>query len=144
MGTVPDPWDAVLAFVFAGSVAWMLVPAAETFARRLGAIDEPKERGLHDVPTPKLGGLAILVAIVGASLIWLPWNGETRAILAGATVITLVGAIDDIVDLSAAPKLLGQTGAALIPVLAGLRVDSTTLPFVGGFELGLDRATRRP
>jgi len=136
MGTVLDPWDAVLAFVFAGSVAWMLVPAAETFARRLGAIDEPKERGLHDVPTPKLGGLAILVAIVGASLIWLPWNGETRAILAGATVITLVGAIDDVVDLPAAPKLLGQIGAALIPVLAGLRVDSTTLPFVGGFELG--------
>ncbi len=33
------------------------------FARRLGAIDEPNERGLHDVPTPKLGGLAILVAV---------------------------------------------------------------------------------
>ena len=100
----------------------------ETFARRLGAIDEPKERGLHDVPTPKLGGLAILVAIVGASLIWLPWNARRGAILAGATVITLVGAIDDVVDLPAAPKLLGQIGAALIPVLAGLRVDSTTLP----------------
>ncbi|MDP9188889.1 MAG: hypothetical protein M3O25_06535 [Actinomycetota bacterium] len=48
MGTVLDPWDAVLAFVFAGSVAWMLVPAAETLARRLGAIDEPKERGADE------------------------------------------------------------------------------------------------
>jgi UDP-GlcNAc:undecaprenyl-phosphate/decaprenyl-phosphate GlcNAc-1-phosphate transferase len=131
-----DAWDAVLAFLFAGSVAWMLVPAAESLARGLGAIDEPKERGLHDVPTPKLGGLAILVAIVGAGLIWLPWNGDTRAILGGAVVITLVGAIDDLVDLHALPKLLGQIGAALIPVLAGVRIDSTTLPFVGGFELG--------
>lgn len=131
-----DAWDAVLAFVFAGSVAWCLVPTAEKLARRVDAIDEPKERGLHDVPTPRLGGLAILVAIVGASLIWLPWDGETRALLAGAIAITLVGAIDDVVDLSAGPKLLGQIGAAMIPVLAGLRVDSTTLPFIGQIDLG--------
>ena len=58
----PDSIDALLAFVFAGSVAWMLVPAAESVARRIGAIDVPKERSLHDVPTPKLGGLAILEA----------------------------------------------------------------------------------
>ena len=57
-----DAQDAILAFVFAAAVAWMLVPAAESIARRIGAIDEPTERGLHDVPTPKLGGLAILVA----------------------------------------------------------------------------------
>ena len=131
-----DAWDAVLAFLFAGSVAWMLVPTAESIARGLGAIDEPKERGLHDVPTPRLGGLAILVAIVGAGLIWLPWNDDTRAILGGAVMITVVGAIDDVVDLSAAPKLLGQIGAALIPVLAGVRIDDVTLPFLGGFDLG--------
>jgi UDP-GlcNAc:undecaprenyl-phosphate/decaprenyl-phosphate GlcNAc-1-phosphate transferase len=131
-----DAWDAVLAFLFAGSVAWMLVPSAELIARRLGAIDEPKERGLHDVPTPKLGGLAILVAIVGAALIWLPWDDETQAILAGAVVITAVGVVDDLLDLHAVFKLLGQIGAAMIPVLAGLRIDSTTVPFVGGFELG--------
>ncbi len=136
MHLVLDPWDAVLAFVFAAAVAWTLVPAAEWVAKRIGAIDEPKERGLHDVPTPKLGGLAILVAIAGAMLIWLPWDSDTRAILAGAVVITAVGVVDDIWDLSALPKLLGQVGAALIPVLAGLRVDSTTLPFVGQIELG--------
>src|SRR5215207_8564676 len=124
-----DAWDAVLAFLFAGSVAWMLVPSAELIARRLGAIDEPKERGLHDVPTPKLGGLAILVAIVGAALIWLPWDNDTQAILAGAVAITAVGVGDDLLDLHAVFKLLGQIGAAMIPVLSGLRIDSTTIPF---------------
>jgi UDP-GlcNAc:undecaprenyl-phosphate/decaprenyl-phosphate GlcNAc-1-phosphate transferase len=134
-----DTWDAVLAFVFAGSVAWCLVPSAEAIARRIGprAIDFPKERGLHDVPTPKLGGLAILVAVLGAGLIWLPWDAETRSILAGAVVITALGVADDIFDLPALPKLLGQIGAALIPVVLGdVRVDVTTLPFVGGYELG--------
>ena len=132
-----DAWDAVLAFVFAASIAWMLVPSAEAIARRIGAIDEPKERGLHDVPTPKLGGLAILVAVLAAGGLWLPWDGETRSILAGAVVVTAVGVADDIWDLPALPKLLGQIAAALIPVVLGdVRVDVTTLPFVGGFDLG--------
>jgi UDP-GlcNAc:undecaprenyl-phosphate/decaprenyl-phosphate GlcNAc-1-phosphate transferase len=134
-----DTWDAVLAFVFAASAAWMLVPSAEAIARRIGprAIDEPKERGLHDVPTPKLGGLAILAAVLGAGAIWLPWDAETRSILGGAAAITALGVVDDIFELPALPKLIGQVGAALIPVVLGdVRVDVTTLPFVGGFDLG--------
>src|SRR5918994_3243236 len=132
-----DAWDAVLAFIFAGSVAWMLVPAAEAIAWKIKAVDRPKERGLHDVPTPKLGGLAILVAVLGAGAIWLPWDSETRAILGGAAVITAVGVVDDVFELPALPKLLGQVGAALIPVVLGdVRVDVTTLPFIGGFDLG--------
>jgi UDP-GlcNAc:undecaprenyl-phosphate/decaprenyl-phosphate GlcNAc-1-phosphate transferase len=132
-----DTWDAVLAFVFAASAAWMLVPAAEMIARRIGAIDEPKERGLHDVATPKLGGLAICAAALGAGAIWLPWDSETRSILGGAAAITALGVADDIFELPALPKLLGQVGAALIPVVLGdVRVDVTTLPFVGGFDLG--------
>lgn len=132
-----DTWDAILAFVFAASAAWSLVPAAESIARRIGAMDEPSERGLHDVPTPKLGGLAILIAVLGAGAIWLPWDAETRSILGGAAVITALGVVDDVYELPALPKLLGQIGAALIPVVLGdVRVDVTTLPFVGGYELG--------
>jgi UDP-GlcNAc:undecaprenyl-phosphate GlcNAc-1-phosphate transferase len=132
-----DAWDAALAFVFAAAVAWALVPAAEAIARRIGAIDEPKERSLHDKPTPKLGGLAILVAVLAAGAIWLPWDASTRSILGGAAVITLLGVLDDLFELPALPKLLGQIAAALIPVVLGdVRVDITTLPFVGGFDLG--------
>ena len=132
-----DAWDAVLAFIFAGSVAWMLVPAAESIARRIGAIDEPKERGLHDVPTPRLGGLAILVAVVGAGLIFLPWDYQTRAILGGAVAITALGVVDDVRGVPALPKLLGQVGAALIPVVLGdIRVDQITFPFFGEYEFG--------
>jgi UDP-GlcNAc:undecaprenyl-phosphate GlcNAc-1-phosphate transferase len=128
--------DAVLAFIVAAAIAWLLVPPAERLARRVGAIDYPRDRGLHDVPTPKLSGLAILVAVEVAGWIWLPGDGETRSILLGAAAIALVGALDDVYDLPALPKLLGQTAAALIPVLGGVRVDALTLPFIGGFELG--------
>jgi UDP-GlcNAc:undecaprenyl-phosphate/decaprenyl-phosphate GlcNAc-1-phosphate transferase len=133
---VPETSDAVFSFLLAAALAWLLVPRAEAIARRLGAIDQPNPRGLHDVPTPKLGGLAILVAVLAAGLIWLPWDGETRAILGGAAAITALGALDDLFELPAGVKLLGQVGATLIPVLSGIRVEETTIPFLGHFTLG--------
>ncbi|HEV7770030.1 MAG TPA: MraY family glycosyltransferase [Solirubrobacterales bacterium] len=128
--------DAVLAFLAAAAIAWLLVPYAERLAFRVGAIDQPKERGLHDKPMPRLSGLAILVAVEAAGWIWLPAESETRAILLGAVAIAAVGVADDVWELPALPKFLGQIAAAAIPVAAGVRVDNLTLPFVGGFELG--------
>jgi UDP-GlcNAc:undecaprenyl-phosphate/decaprenyl-phosphate GlcNAc-1-phosphate transferase len=130
---VPDTLDALFAFVFAGAVVWTLVPATESLARAIGdrAIDYPNERSLHVVPTPKLGGIAVLVAVLVGGTIWLPWDHETRAILVGAIVITGVGVIDDLVDLPAGVKLLGQTAAAIIPVASGVTVENFTLPFLG-------------
>ncbi len=135
----PETIDAVFAFGVAAVLALLLVPAAEWIARRVGAMDVPNERSLHIVPTPKLGGLAILVGVLVAGLLFLP-NGpgingdETRAILIGAVAIAAVGVIDDIFDLHAGLKLLGQIGAAIIPVSAGVTVTAFTLPFVGGVE----------
>jgi UDP-GlcNAc:undecaprenyl-phosphate/decaprenyl-phosphate GlcNAc-1-phosphate transferase len=127
--------DAALAFIAAAAIAWLLVPYAERLAFRVGAIDHPKERSLHDKPMPRLSGLAILVAVEVAGWIWLPGDEESRSILVGAVAIAAVGVLDDIYDLPALPKLCGQVAAALIPVLAGVRVESLTLPFLGGFEL---------
>ena len=66
----------------------------------------------------------------------MPWDQETRSILAGAIVITAVGVIDDLVDLPAGVKLLGQTAAAIIPVASGVDVNSFTLPFLGRIDPG--------
>jgi UDP-GlcNAc:undecaprenyl-phosphate/decaprenyl-phosphate GlcNAc-1-phosphate transferase len=127
--------DAVLAFIAAAAIAWLLVPYAERLAFRVGAIDYPKERSLHSKPMPRLSGLAILAAVEVAGWIWLPGDEQSRSILFGAVAIAAVGVLDDIYDLPALLKLLGQIGASLIPVLAGVRVENLTLPFLGGFEL---------
>jgi UDP-GlcNAc:undecaprenyl-phosphate GlcNAc-1-phosphate transferase len=127
--------DAALAFIAAAAIAWLLVPYAERLAFRVGAIDYPRERSLHDKPMPRLSGLAILVAVEAAGWIWLPGDGQSRSILIGGVAIAAVGVLDDIYDLPALPKLVGQIGASLIPVLAGVRVENLTLPFLGGFEL---------
>jgi UDP-GlcNAc:undecaprenyl-phosphate/decaprenyl-phosphate GlcNAc-1-phosphate transferase len=131
----PDSIDGLFAFLVALAIAWLLVPLTETAARRLNAIDEPRERSLHEAPTPKLGGLAILCGVLVAGILFLPSTSLTRAILGGAAVIAAVGVLDDAFDLPAGPKLLGQIVAAMIPVFSGVWVSDFTLPFVGGVQL---------
>lgn len=130
------PIDALFASLAAFAVAALTTPVAARLAVRIGAIDRPRARGLSQRPTPLLGGLAILVAVVGAALVWLPWDAETRAILAAAILIAVIGAIDDTVELHAGWKLAGQVAAALIPVAAGVEVRNVTLPFIGAVDLG--------
>jgi UDP-GlcNAc:undecaprenyl-phosphate/decaprenyl-phosphate GlcNAc-1-phosphate transferase len=127
--------DAALSFVAAAAIAWLLVPYVERLAFRIGAIDYPVERSLHDKPMPRLSGLAILVAVEASGWIWLPGDSQSRWILIGGVAMAGVGFLDDLYDLPALPKLCGQIAAALIPVLAGVRVENLTLPFLGGFEL---------
>jgi UDP-GlcNAc:undecaprenyl-phosphate GlcNAc-1-phosphate transferase len=128
--------DALYAFLVAAAVTALLTPLTMRFARAVGAIDEPRERGLSDRQTPLLGGLAIFAGVFAAGLIWLPagygsddqlWNG----VLLAAVVITFVGALDDRYELPPVVKLAGQIVAAVIVVHFGVAVKAITLPFVG-------------
>jgi UDP-GlcNAc:undecaprenyl-phosphate GlcNAc-1-phosphate transferase len=142
--------DAVLAFVVAMAVAALLTPPAASLARRVGAIAMPSERGLATRSTPLLGGLAILAGVLVAAAIWMPGTirlprtphagpgsggtVDTWAVMAGAVLIVLVGAIDDARDLPPLAKLVGQIAAALIAVEAGVKVNDVTIPFVGALQ----------
>jgi UDP-GlcNAc:undecaprenyl-phosphate GlcNAc-1-phosphate transferase len=134
----PTELDALYALLAAAVLTALLTPLTMRFARLVGAIDEPRERGLSERPTPLLGGLAIFAGVLLAGLIWLPagyarehqpqlWHG----VLLAAAVITLVGALDDRFDLHPGLKLLGQVVAAVIVVHFGVAVKSITLPFIG-------------
>ncbi len=143
-------WDAVLSFVVALAIAAVLTPVAARIARRVGAVDLPRERGLAERETPLLGGLAILAGVLVAAAIWLPAEIKlhhtvggrpgsggtvyTWGVLAGAAMIALVGAVDDAWDLRPQWKLLGQIAAAVVAVEAGAVVTDVTLPFVGALQ----------
>jgi UDP-GlcNAc:undecaprenyl-phosphate/decaprenyl-phosphate GlcNAc-1-phosphate transferase len=136
----PNELDALYAFLLATAVAALLTPLTKRLARAVGAIDEPRERGLSERPTPLLGGLAIFGGAAVAMLVFLPagyvnlkehqhhlWQG----VLLAAAVITIVGALDDRFDLPPGVKLLGQLAAAVIAVHFGVAVKAITLPFAG-------------
>jgi UDP-GlcNAc:undecaprenyl-phosphate GlcNAc-1-phosphate transferase len=127
---------AVYAALVAFAAAAALTPLAARLARRVGAVDDGKERGLSAGATPLLGGLAIFGGTLVASLLFLPGSSRVHAILGAAALVTVVGAIDDVHPLSPAGKLLGQTAAAVVLVLSGVEVHEFTLPFVHHVGLG--------
>ena len=132
---MPTVGDGILGFGLAMVIALLMTPVVRTLAWRIGAIDEPRERGLHQIATPRLGGLAILVAVAVGTLVLLPDLHKTHGILIGACVIALVGAVDDLLELGAEFKLVGQLLAAVIPVTFGVKVTNFTLPFIHRVEL---------
>lgn len=132
--------DAIYAGLAAFVVALVLTPVASRFARAVGAVDHPKDRGLSTRPdVPLLGGLAILAGVVVATLLLLDPSPvvapRVRGILAGAVIIAVVGALDDRFDLPWYVKLLGQVVAAIVPVASGVEVENFTLPFLGAVDL---------
>jgi UDP-GlcNAc:undecaprenyl-phosphate GlcNAc-1-phosphate transferase len=136
----PTELDALYALLVAAAVTALLTPLTMRLARHLGMIDEPRERGLSERPTPLLGGLAIFGGVFVAALWWLPsgYGHEHRlwtGVLLGCAIITLVGALDDRFELHPALKLIGQIIAAGVVVHFGVGVKTITLPFFGQIAL---------
>ena len=131
-----DELDALAAFAIALVATAALTPLTMRFARRVGAIDHARGRGLAPGGTPLLGGLAIFAGGAIAGVLMLPGSDELHGILAAAAVITVVGAIDDRWELAAAWKLAGQIIAATVAVQAGVSVENVTIPFVGAVDFG--------
>ena len=130
--------EALYGFLVAFVVALVMTPLVARLARRVGAVDAMKERGLAADATPLLGGLAIFGAVLIAAALFLPINDQMRGLLYAAALITFIGAIDDVRDLSPGVKLVGQVAAALICVLAGVRVENVTVPLIGPVTFGED------
>jgi UDP-GlcNAc:undecaprenyl-phosphate/decaprenyl-phosphate GlcNAc-1-phosphate transferase len=117
------------------AIVVLLTPAVGGMARMLGVVDEPGERRVHRRAVPRLGGLAIFLGIFVPCLAFLDLSGESRGLLLGASVATVVGAVDDIRGLGPVSKLAGQFGAAAIPAAFGVWIGHFTLPFVGAVDL---------
>ncbi|MCC5909667.1 MAG: undecaprenyl/decaprenyl-phosphate alpha-N-acetylglucosaminyl 1-phosphate transferase [Clostridiaceae bacterium] len=117
----------ILTFIIAMSISYLLTPYAKKIAYKIGAIDVPKDnRRVHKTPIPRLGGLAIYMAFLLSTIIMVDMNTKLMGILAGATIIVIVGIIDDAKEISAKYKLMGQIIAALIVVNSGMRIEFVT------------------
>ena len=131
---------SLYACVLAIAVAFGMTPLVKIFANKIGAIDVPRDnRRMHKEPVPRAGGLAIFAGFLVSYLIFGTVNSQVRAILIGAVVIVVLGVLDDVYTLKPRVKFAGQIAAALIPVLAGVRVQSLTNPFSasGYLHLGI-------
>jgi UDP-GlcNAc:undecaprenyl-phosphate GlcNAc-1-phosphate transferase len=100
-------------------------PAVRWLALKLGVIDKPAARKIHAAPVPLLGGVAIYGAFIVALFLFgdRRYVNEVVGIFVGASLVSLMGAIDDSRGLGAYVKLAGQLIAAGVLVLSGVQVQ---------------------
>jgi UDP-GlcNAc:undecaprenyl-phosphate GlcNAc-1-phosphate transferase len=114
----------MLIFLTALFLAVWATPAARWVAPRLGFIDQPGARRVHQRPIPRLGGVAMYLAALVALVVFRERFKTYQAvsILLGATLVSFFGLWDDRRGLSPAVKLLGQFGATAILLLTDVRI----------------------
>jgi len=136
--------EYLLVLCVAAAVTYLLTPVARRFALRFGAMAEPRDRDVHAIPTPRLGGLAMYAGVCAGFLVAgsLPalsrvfqYSDVQATVVAGGIIVAL-GAADDRWGIDALTKLAGQVVAAGVMVLLGLQVLILTLPGVGAISLG--------
>jgi UDP-N-acetylmuramyl pentapeptide phosphotransferase/UDP-N-acetylglucosamine-1-phosphate transferase len=141
---------AIILFVVTASASAFAVWRSIPLAHKIGMIDQPGPRRVHQFPIPRLGGPGIFIAfVIGVTLSFsfdvLRFTSEIERVallVAGSAIIALVMLYDDAIGIAPLPKLLLQIGAAFLVVLPRLRgtghgiiIDQFNNPFGGEITL---------
>jgi len=138
---VPDVGSYLLIGAVAAVVTFATTPLVGWLARRRGWVYLPTDRTVHQTPLPDIGGLAMFLGFVaalttaqfvGAFDVLFESNSEPLGVLLAATIIFVVGFIDDIREISPPAKLAGTVAAGLVLVQFGVVMFSFRLPFYEG------------
>ena len=142
--------DIAIAFMLAFITTFVITPYTIKLARKVGAVDTPKdERRINTTTMPRLGGLAVIAGFI-VSIVYLliilnmeksinlfEDNMHIKLIgfLIGGLIIGVVCFIDDLKDLPPLVKLAAQIIAAVVVVCFGLRIENVNIPFFSNVGL---------
>lgn len=128
--------SAVIALVVCAIISILLTPFIIKLAKKVGAVDQPNDRKVHERLMPRMGGLAIFLSFMVGYLMFLPKTISVWPVFLGALIIVVTGILDDLYEISAKTKLLGQLTAAFVTIMGGVQIDFITLPFTDRLDLG--------
>lgn len=141
--------ELVLVLLVACAVTYLVTGVVRSVILRYGRMAAPRERDVHQVPMPRLGGVAMFTGLVVAVVVanqlpaltrgFPPVTPDMTAVLMAAFVIVVVGVVDDLYDISWVLKLGGQVVGAVVMSLMGLSWYLFYLPFGDGTTLILDQ-----
>ncbi len=125
----------VLGFAFMSFIiAFLLTPLMGKLALKVGAVDLPAwlrskgERGIttriHEYVYPKLGGLAVITAVLVTLLFNNSFISVGKGVVLGIIIIAVIGYLDDRYELNSKLQLLGQVLAAAAVVASGISITS--------------------
>jgi UDP-GlcNAc:undecaprenyl-phosphate GlcNAc-1-phosphate transferase len=139
----------LVVLLVATGVTSATTPLVRWLAWRTGVVVAPDERRVHLVPTPVLGGLSMYVGFLAGMGVATQVSqfdpvfrgtSEPLGILLGATIIFLVGLVDDIREVSPPAKLAGVVLAGSALSLLGVTMLVFRLPFLAFWSLSPDMA----
>jgi UDP-GlcNAc:undecaprenyl-phosphate GlcNAc-1-phosphate transferase len=111
-------WIYLMAVAFA--IAFFATPVARAYARWRGVLDQPAARKVHQVATPLLGGAAVYFAFAVTLLANFQFSQQLKGVALGASLVVALGIVDDVAELPAWLKLLGQVAATALAMLYGV------------------------
>jgi UDP-GlcNAc:undecaprenyl-phosphate GlcNAc-1-phosphate transferase len=121
--------EYLVTLLIAASLCYVVTPFVRTLALKFGAVAKIRKRDIHTTPTPRWGGLAMWIAMAltfamvnHLSLVGKSFGRDSLGIFLAATLLVVMGLIDDRFELDALTKLAGQALAAGILLLYGIQV----------------------
>ncbi|GAA4695244.1 MraY family glycosyltransferase [Nocardioides conyzicola] len=140
--------EYLLVFLVAAATTYLLTVVAREIALRTGAVAKVRDRDVHAVPIPYLGGIAMLGGLVAAYAVarQLPFLSrsdtfvfrDAGVVLIAGALICAVGVLDDLFELDALTKLGGQVLAAGFLIAFGIQY--IFFPGTGGVQITIDNA----
>ncbi len=138
---------ALLLFCCALIATLLTVPLASKIAWKVGAVDYPSRRRVNTKPTPRMGGIAVMLGLVVAFVAWallsqaLGWapvdtflkidDISLWGVIIAIVGMFAVGIIDDAVQLTALNKFFWQIVAASVATASGVVIGDIVNPITG-------------
>lgn len=115
----------LLSFIWAFLISVFAIPSIIHVAHVKKLLDEPNKRTIHELLTPRLGGLAIFAGFMSALTIFGELGNGVQQLLAGCIIIFFIGLKDDIISVSAFKKFFVQVLATgIVMFMADIRITN--------------------
>jgi UDP-GlcNAc:undecaprenyl-phosphate GlcNAc-1-phosphate transferase len=121
--------EYLVTLLLAAALCYVVTPFVRIWALKFGAVAHIRSRDIHTTPTPRWGGLAMWISMAltlamvnHLSLVGKSFGRESLGMFSAATLLLIIGLIDDRYELDALTKLAGQALSAGILLLFGIQV----------------------
>ena len=137
----------LLIFILLTILSYLLVYLTRRYAEQRQILDHPNERSSHVTPTPRGGGLAIVLLVIGTAIwairAWVELSRNQTELshalvyLGCGLVIAWLGWRDDLHSLSARVRFAVQGLVAAVSIYGLGYFKAVTIPLFGELQLGL-------
>ena len=135
----------VIISILSGYLCYVFVPLIKNYCEEHDLYDMPGPRKIHNIPIPRLGGVAFFFAyflslIPGFLLLPDIWWGNIKTLVGiflGGLIIFILGVVDDVRGVKPFTKLGWEIAACLVLIAFGVRLETINIPFYHLVDFGL-------